>query len=212
MTPPTKWLFFPTQSSGTTTWRDEADHSFEATVHTSWSTSSLAPGMIGYDQSLNSGSGGYTYNITINGDLEPSNATCAYGNIAVGGDLVWWVTSWVSAYTTIGIDFRNHPDSTQSSTGSEQTAMSHVLTANSNYDWVCEAERSDGTIAMLKRYNDTGSTYDPDWGANAGSHYYWNSSPKCTASDYSVGFKVRFYWFDDATTIQDSNWPPTQVT
>ncbi len=129
MTPPSKFLFFPTQSTGTTTWRDEADHSFEATVTTSWSTSSLAPGMIGYDNGV-----GYNYTITTDGDLEPSNATCSYGNIAVGGDLVWWVTAWFGAYTTIGIDFRNHPDSTQSSTGSEETAMSDVLTANSDYE------------------------------------------------------------------------------
>ena len=205
MTPPSKFLFFPTQSSGTTTWRDEADHYFETTVTATWSTTSYAPGMIGYRAS-----GGNNYTLSKSGDLEPANVGAAYANIATGGNLLHWVTEWFGGYDAIAVDFRQHPDST--STTSYRTALEAVLSANTNWDWVVEFENTSGTVAMLKRYNDTGYTYSPDWSVHMGEAWYWNSTPKTAMADYGVGSKLRFYWFDDATAITSSDWPPTQVT
>ena len=215
---PSKWLFFPTQSSASTTWRDEADHSWEAEITSAWASLGNVTGLIG----LNSGTANYS--ITIDGDLTPANDT---GGGVNSPNKCWSATTFYSSYQTVGVDFTQHPDSTSTTSGSQmsqwQAGYNSVIAANSNFDWVYELEDSSGNVFFRRRFgvNRTGTsggggsgaslTWLPDWSGNMGSHYWWSSTPKWNITDYAVGNVYRFYWFDDATTIQDSNWPPSNV-
>ena len=203
------WLFFPTASSSSTGWRDEADHVWQQTVTSEFlnELGNVPKGCIGYNGSANNFSSSYT------GTLRPYPDTFSAEDLGGGKTAFWWTN--YSNYQGFAIDWSTHASTTSGATSASAdmaanaAAFAEFETAHASWDLVLEFTSAAGAVVM-RRIRSLSAISDPDFSAHLGASFYWNSGEKLTDAEYEVGLIMRLYLFNSPPTSSD--WNPGEVS